>query len=432
MKHEKPRKDESPLSDRLLKPRFAEKNRGSGVFRHEVPILVRQPPDQATGPLCTVRIREETRTSKSDSLLSAVRAAVRGALALPARLSHARRLSVIRRSDSRTPVISFGGVLEGRRLVHGGAVKLLHLRDAYAWDERTFNLLYLVSSAPPAFAEDLLNHCENQGIPLVWNQNGVAYPAWAGKDTNRYNGPMRRLRARAKYVVYQSAFCRDSAERFLGHSGAASEVLFNPVDLQKFHPAADPLPANPLRLLTLGTHGYAERVLSTIRCVRALKDAGIDCSMTIAGRLGWPGGSADIHRKIAALNLASAVTVLPSFSQDEAAELYRRHHILLHPKYLDPCPTVVIEALSCGLPVIGSASGGLPELVPPTCGVLIPAPLSWEKLITPTGDQLAAAAESLLPRLQQTARAARSHAEADFDGAKWVERHATIFSSVLA
>ena len=208
-------------------------------------------------PLCTVRIRERDSTSKSDSLLSVVRAAVRGALALPARLSHGRRLSVIRRSDSRTPVVSFGGVLEGRRLLHGGAVKLIHLRDAFAWNEKAFNLLYLVSSAPPAFAEDLLNHCENQGIPLVWNQNGVAYPAWAGKDTNRYNGPMRRLRARAKYVVYQSAFCRDSAERFLGHSGAASEVLFNPVDLQKFHPAADPLPANPLRLLTLGTHGYA-------------------------------------------------------------------------------------------------------------------------------------------------------------------------------
>ena len=128
--------------------------------------------------------------------------------------------------------------LEERRLIHGGAVKLIHLRDAFAWNEETFNLLYLVSSAPPAFAEDLLDRCENLGIPLVWNQNGVAYPAWAGKDTNRYNDPMRRLRARAKFVVYQSAFCRDSAERFLGHSGAASEVLLNPVDLSKFSPGS--------------------------------------------------------------------------------------------------------------------------------------------------------------------------------------------------
>ena len=227
--------------------------------------------------------------------LRAVRAAVRGALALPARLSHRRRISAVRRSDSGTPVISFGGVLEERGLVHGGAVKLVHLRDAFAWDEETFNLLYLVSSASPAFAEDLVDHCRNLRIPLVWNQNGVAYPAWAGEDTNSYNDPMRRLRARAQYVVYQSAFCRDSAERFLGHSGAASEVLFNPVDLKKFSPAADPLPATPLKLLTLGTHGYAERVLSTIRCVRALKDAGVDCSLTIAGRLGWPGAGPPRH-----------------------------------------------------------------------------------------------------------------------------------------
>jgi glycosyltransferase involved in cell wall biosynthesis len=364
--------------------------------------------------------------------LTDLRSAVRSALALPARLSHGRRLSLIRRRESPTPVLSFGGVLDGRRLIHGGAVKLIHLRDAFPWSEQEFNLLYLVSSAPPIFAEDLAAQCEKLGIPLIWNQNGVAYPGWAGQDSSRYNDPMRRLRAQAKYVVYQSAFCRDSADRFLGHSRVASEVLFNPVDLSKFHPADVPLADKPIKLLTLGTHGYAERVLSTIRCVRTLRNSGVDCSLTIAGRLGWRGGPSETLREIARLDLTMAVKVLHSFSQDDAPDLYRSHHILLHPKYLDPCPTVVIEALSCGLPVIGSASGGLPEMVPPSCGSLIPAPLSWDKLITPTGEQLAAAVESLLPRLRESALAARSHAEASFDRAKWLERHASVFRSVLS
>jgi glycosyltransferase involved in cell wall biosynthesis len=125
------------------------------------------------------------------------------------------------------------------------------------------------------------------------------------------------------------------------------------------------------------------------------------------------------------------VTVLASFTQPEAAELYRSHHLLLHPKYLDPCPTVVIEALSSGLPVVASASGGLPEIVPASCGELIPAALSWDKLITPTGEQLAGAVELLLPRLREAASAARAHAKATFDSAKWVERHAGIFRRVL-
>jgi glycosyltransferase involved in cell wall biosynthesis len=363
--------------------------------------------------------------------LRAVRAALRDAVALPARLSYRRRISVLRRSDRDSPVLSFGGVLEKRRLIHGGAVKLVHLRDAFTCNEETFNLLYLVSSALPAFAQDLVARCRNFRIPLVWNQNGVAYSGWAGEDTPRYNDPMRRLRAQAQFVVYQSAFCRDSAERFLGHSETASEVLFNPVDLKKFSPAADPLPTTPLKLLTLGTHGYAERVLSAIHCVRALKDSAVECSLTIAGRLGWPGASAETHREIGRLDLAKMVNVLPTFTQDEAVSLYRRHHILLHPKYLDPCPTVVIEALSCGLPVVGSASGGLPEMVPRTCGTLISVPLSWERLFTPTGEELATAVKSLIPKLREAARQARSHAEASFDGTKWVERHAGIFHRVL-
>jgi glycosyltransferase involved in cell wall biosynthesis len=123
--------------------------------------------------------------------------------------------------------------------------------------------------------------------------------------------------------------------------------------------------------------------------------------------------------------------VLASFTQEKAAELYRSHHILLHPKYLDPCPTVVIEALASGLPVVASGSGGLPEMVPPSCGELIPAPVSWDKLITPTGGQLAGGVEALLPRLGQAATAARLHAEATFGGAKWIERHATIFRGLL-
>ncbi len=362
--------------------------------------------------------------------LSDVRQAVRGALALPARLSHARRLSAIRRRGGHAPIVSFGGALSGRRLIHGGAVKLTHLRDAFECNEESFNLLYLVSSAPPAFAEDLVKRCKRLGIPLVWNQNGVAYPAWAGNDVERYNGPMRKLRAMADFVIYQSTFCKESAERFLGPCNAASETIFNPVDLQKFRPAT-PLPTSPLRLLTLGTHGYAERVLSTIRCTRVLKESGIECALTIAGRLGWAGGLADTQREITRLGLQGMVTVLASFTQPEAAELYRSHHLLLHPKYLDPCPTVVIEALSSGLPLVASASGGLPEMVPPSCGELIPAALSWDKLITPTGEQLAEAVKLLLPRLREAASAARSHARATFDGAKWVERHADIFRRVL-
>ena len=349
----------------------------------------------------------------------------------PNRLRAARDRSSLMRSDATEPVVAFGGVLDRDGLIHGGAVKLLHLREAFANDERKFNILYLVSSSQPEFADDLVRLCKSRRIAFVWNQNGVGYPAWAGRETERHNAPMRRLRSQADFVIYQSEFCRSSAEQFLGPDSRPSTILLNPVDLERFHPRAEPLPEKPLRLLALGTQNYLDRVLNPIDALKLLRDSGIEATLTIAGRLLWKNAGPDIIRYVESHGLGSHVVLLPAFTQDEAAELYRTHHILLHPKYLDPCPTVVIEALASGLPVVGSGSGGLTEMVPADCGVLVPTVVEWGRLITPRPNEIADAVSKVLPQLPVFSQAARRHAERTFDGAQWVTRHREIFQSLL-
>lgn len=350
----------------------------------------------------------------------------------PARRAHAKKLRILARASSSEPVVSLGRVLEDRALIHGGAVKLLHLRKGFSANEDSFNILYLVSSAQPPFALDLVRACKERGIAFVWNQNGVGYPAWAGAEFERHNGPMRRLRELADFVIYQSSFCRTSAEKFLGPWDGPSATLINPVDLAAFSPATTPPPVRPLRLLAMGTQNYPQRVLCTLECLFHLRREGVDAVLTIAGKLLWPNARVELEGWIAKRGLTGAVTVRPAFTQEEAVGLYQSHHIVLHPKYLDPCPTVAIEALASGLPVVGSCSGGMPELVPADCGRLIPAPLNWDALVTPTGEELAAAVSDIAPRLSEFSAAARRHAEAAFDSRVWVENHRTIFRSLLS
>ena len=62
---------------------------------------------------------------------------------------------------------------------------------------------------------------------------------------------------------------------------------------------------------------------------------------------------------------------LGKMTQEEFSALYRRQgHVFLHPAERDICPNAVVEALSCGLPVIFNPWGGTQEIVG-DCGVAL-------------------------------------------------------------
>lgn len=361
-----------------------------------------------------------------------LREGIRSLMEFPSRRKVLKQHALIeRKGQSDRPSVGFGGVLNDGRLVHGGAVKLLPLRDAFGGDERSFDILYAVSSSQPRCAEHLFRRCREQGIRIVWNQNGVGYPAWAEGESERFNAPMRRLRSLADHVVYQSRFCQTSTERYLGTSDVPSEILYNPVDLIRFSPRNEGRREGALRILAAGTHGTRDRVISVLEMFLMLRKENIEATLTVAGKFQWRDGEGDFSSEVKRLGLADGVKRVTCFSQEDAAALYQSHDILVHPKYMDPCPTVVIEAMACGLPIVGSASGGMPELVPDSCGRLVPSPCDWDKRHTPTGEELAVAVTMILPHLASLSVAARKHAEAKFSVERWVEDHRRIFQSLL-
>jgi glycosyltransferase involved in cell wall biosynthesis len=265
----------------------------------------------------------------------------------------------------------------------------------------------------------------------VWNQNGVAYRGWHGDGWELVNEPRRRLLHEADHVLYQSAFCRLAADRFYGPRDGSSEILHNPVDTTAFTPAAR-RPDRPLTLLLGGNQYQRYRIEQGLRTLAVVRRERRDARLLVAGALSFaPDGHAQATALVRELDLQDAVDFVGPYTQAAAPDLMRSADLLLHTKYNDPCPTIVLEAMACGLPVVYSDSGGTPELVGDDAGIGIPAPLDWEKDHPPAAGDLAQAVLDVAADLRGRAEAARARA-LTFDARGWLAHHRALFEKLLA
>jgi glycosyltransferase involved in cell wall biosynthesis len=317
----------------------------------------------------------------------------------------------------------------------GGIVKLQHLVRKFPDESIRFNVLYLVSSRLPDGPEALAAWARRKGAAIVLNQNGVAYPAWHGPGWEKVNAPMSALLSMADHVFYQSEFCRESADRFARPAAGPHEILYNPVDTTRFVPRPRSRQHDGVTLLLGGSQDAWYRVDSAIRTLAALGGRGVDARLLITGRLRWSSDVAACRAQAEALatqlGRRDRVEFLGAYTQDQAPAIYQRADVLLHTKYNDPCPTVVIEALSSGLPVAYSASGGVPELVGDDAGVGVRVERSWERDIAADPTALAGAVTQILERYDTLSAAARQRAVDRFDTRQWLARHAEVFEQLV-
>jgi len=268
---------------------------------------------------------------------------------------------------------------------------------------------------------------KKRGIKLVVNQNGVYYQGWYGASYVAANERhlLGHYRA-ADYIIYQSAFCEESARRFLGEPPCPHQLLHNPVDTAFFTPETGHVfdPAAPVFLATGNFYSEVkeERIRLMLEAFTLVRSQLPKAQLIIAGYV-----APQLARITAAPGGGMRFT--GSYTYAQAPTLYRQGDIYLNTQFNDNCPSAVLEAMSCGLPVVHLACGGTPELVGET-GIAVAVEKSWEQFVYPTPQQYAEAMLEAIRKRDTLSSAARKRCLERFDILLWKRRHEEIFRKV--
>ncbi|MCB5408589.1 glycosyltransferase [Pseudogemmobacter faecipullorum] len=131
-----------------------------------------------------------------------------------------------------------------------------------------------------------------------------------------------------------------------------------------------PMPAGPRRLVAIGRLSEQKGFPLLIDAMAMVATAlpGLHLTLIGEGEL-----RPAIEARIAALGLGERVTLTGWLDEAGVRSELARSHALVLPSFAEGLPMVIMEAFASGRPAIASAIAGVPELVTPGTGWLVPA-----------------------------------------------------------
>jgi glycosyltransferase involved in cell wall biosynthesis len=262
---------------------------------------------------------------------------------------------------------------------------------------------------------------------LAHRLTGVAFSLTA-HARDLYGIPARTLAARTEAAVDVVTCCRANADYLRETVGATALLVHHGVDLERYRPVTRMADGATPMILSVGRlvekKGFADLLAA---CAR-LRDEGHSFRCTIYGDGPLRDELLSLRDRLSLdgiVTLAGAcppAELVPAF---QAADVFVLTSVVTADGDRDGVPNVLVEAMACGVAVVSTAVGGIPELViDGDNGLLAPAHDPAE-----VARHLGTLLREPAQRLRLGARG-RSTVEARFDARVAASRLASMFGSV--
>jgi glycosyltransferase involved in cell wall biosynthesis len=202
---------------------------------------------------------------------------------------------------------------------------------------------YIISTLPPLF------------IAKLYGKKTILHYHTGEAETHLRNWrvtakPTMRMFDR---IVVPSQFLIDVFARF----GLRATAIFNFVESESFKFRA----RNPLMPVFLSNRNFEAhyQVSDVLRAFQLIQKKIPEAKLIVAG---YGNGEAQLKKIAAELNLES-VEFVGRVEQSEMPKIYDRADVYINSSIVDNMPLSIIEAFSCGLPVVSTDAGGIPYII---------------------------------------------------------------------
>jgi glycosyltransferase involved in cell wall biosynthesis len=169
-------------------------------------------------------------------------------------------------------------------------------------------------------------------------------------------------------IVTVSECSRQDIARDFGIQPAGISLIYNGVDTEEFRPLAD-VERRPLRLMaTASADAPLKGLRFLLRSYARLLQEYPGLELMVVGKP-QPGGATE--RLLRKLKLEDRVTFVTGISTAEMVRYYAEATIAVVPSVYEGFGLPAAEAMACGVPVVSTVGGALPEVVG-DAGVLVP------------------------------------------------------------
>ena len=181
----------------------------------------------------------------------------------------------------------------------------------------------------------------------------------------------RRVVAELPHVLTVSEAARRRTVADFGADPEAVRVVYNGIDTDTFEPRAGtrPVDAADYRVMTtVSADAPIKGVRYLLRAFARVREAA-DAELVVVGEFNDGGDAAEL---VADLGLGDAITTHSDITTERLVDLYGSVDVAVVPSVYEGFGLPAGEAMACGVPVVATDGGALPEVVG-DAGVQVPA-----------------------------------------------------------